>query len=157
MNRFIACVCIGLTVHSFSAHAGGQEIKSQRFTDVSAKAEITGKVRAMGVTFLDFDNDGFLDIFVAGRPGAPTGKGIAVGDIDGDGRLDLLVTKQQGANRLYRNNGTDKFTDVSQEVLVRDIGIESIKIEGGNVEITGHSIKIKGGKVEIIRTTIGSR
>lgn len=50
------------------------------------------------------------------------GKGAAFGDVDLDGDLDLYVATWQfnpggGGNRLFENDGTGHFTDVSQEVL----------------------------------------
>ncbi|HGY92738.1 MAG TPA: CRTAC1 family protein [Planctomycetes bacterium] len=60
------------------------------------------------------------------------GPGVALADFDGDGDLDLYVTNQpsswltpdpnQGANRLFRNDGDWKFTDVTEEAGVGDRG-----------------------------------
>jgi hypothetical protein len=108
-----------------------------RFTDVTAEAGLvrpTGAVRQL--SWVDFDGDGDLDLFVAFRDGpnalyrndagrftdvAPA-LGVAdprksVGavwfDFDEDGDLDLLVANQDGdANGLWRNDG-DRFTDVA--------------------------------------------
>jgi tetratricopeptide (TPR) repeat protein len=82
--------------------------------------------------FLDFDNDGWLDLLVAGetpggsrsvllfRNGAPgrfddmssllpespgSARSVAVLDYDGDGDLDLLVAQADGTLRLLRNDG----------------------------------------------------
>jgi tetratricopeptide (TPR) repeat protein len=45
--------------------------------------------------------------------------GIALGDYDGDGDLDLLVNGLNDApNRLYRNDGKWKFTEVSRQAGV---------------------------------------
>ncbi len=38
----------------------------------------------------------------------------AVADIDLDGDLDLFVTSEEGSNRLFLNNGTGNFTDITQ-------------------------------------------
>jgi len=43
--------------------------------------------------------------------GGPT-DGVAVGDIDGDGDLDVYLAKD-GANRLFRNEGSSTFADVT--------------------------------------------
>ncbi|MBM3263866.1 MAG: CRTAC1 family protein [candidate division Zixibacteria bacterium] len=50
------------------------------------------------------------------------GASVAVGDYDGDGYEDLFVTdsKEDGKNRLYRNNGNLTFTDVAAQAGVAD-------------------------------------
>lgn len=42
------------------------------------------------------------------------GGGVAVGDIDGDGLEDVYLAGNQTADRLYRNLGTMRFTDISE-------------------------------------------
>jgi enediyne biosynthesis protein E4 len=88
-----------------------------RFTDVAAAAGLREPViygRAerkdylvetvgCGVAFLDFDNDGWLDIFVLGGSrlsGAPAG----------------------ATNRLYRNNRDGTFIDVTEKAGLRHTG-----------------------------------
>src|SRR4029077_15789566 len=41
--------------------------------------------------------------------------GVALVDYNGDGLLDLFVTNDTEPNRLYRNNGNGRFTDVAVE------------------------------------------
>jgi len=58
---------------------------------------------------------GVNDIF-----GVVGGKGAAFGDMDLDGDLDLYVATWQffeGGNRIYENDGTGHFNDVSEDVL----------------------------------------
>jgi enediyne biosynthesis protein E4 len=85
-----------------------------RFTDVTTTAGVRGVGYAMGVAAADYDNDGHVDLFVAGvrqnqllrnrgdsrfedvtkAAGIASGEwGVAAGwfDYDNDGRLDLLV------------------------------------------------------------------
>ena len=97
-----------------------------------------------GGAFLDYDNDGDLDIYLV-NSAAPSmlyrnngdgtftdvtpsagidnqrsyGHGVACGDYDNDGYVDIYVTNF-GANRLYRNNGDGTFTDVTTESGTED-------------------------------------
>ncbi len=48
------------------------------------------------------------------------GMGVAVGDYDNDGYLDLYVTNF-GHNVLYHNNGNGTFTDVTRQAGVDDV------------------------------------
>jgi hypothetical protein len=92
------------------------------FTDVTSDAGLrTATDRwSAGCTFVDYNRDGFLDLFIseylefdlktAPLPGEAENcswKGIAVNC----GPKGLRT----GRNRLYRNNGNGKFTDVSDE------------------------------------------
>src|SRR5215468_173938 len=141
-----------------------------QFVDVTAEAKIgfqhengASKEKLMpetfgsGVAWLDYDNDGWLDLYFvnganlnAGKasPGnmllRNTGKGafvdvtsqagvagdggfgtgVAVGDYDNDGYLDLYVTGFR-ANILYRNNGDGTFTDVTARAGVSGGGWSS--------------------------------
>jgi enediyne biosynthesis protein E4 len=92
------------------------------FTDVTAKAGLRGnRVRwGSGCTWLDYDLDGFLDLFVCnyveldidhvalpGERGYCQWKSVAVAC----GPQGL----PGGSNILYRNNGDGTFTDVSEK------------------------------------------
>jgi hypothetical protein len=137
------------------------------FTDVTAKAGLAGMGYSMGVAAGDYDNDGFVDLYVtgvnrnqlfrnngdgtftdvtakAGVPGNVNNKkawSVTAGwlDYDNDGRLDLFVVNYLDydlrtaescsthkvvtycspndfrglPNILYKNNGDGTFTDVS--------------------------------------------
>lgn len=94
-----------------------------------------------GVAVLDFDGDGFEDLFVAdgvrsilyrndGRGhfqdvtvqaglAGPDGRGIAAtgvaaGDVDGDGFPDLFVTNAFGPARLFRNRANGTFEEITE-------------------------------------------
>ncbi len=91
------------------------------FTDVTAKAGLADTAYGMGAAAADYDNDGFVDLYVtnyggnilyhnngdgtftdvtarAGVAGPRWGTSAAWGDIDGDGYLDLFVA-QYGDDR----------------------------------------------------------
>lgn len=98
-----------------------RNVDGRRFEDVTAKARVTqDRARySTGCAFLDYDNDGYLDIFIATYV-----------------KLDLATAPQPGENPycwyrnlpvncgprglafdrnvLYHNNGDGTFTDVSE-------------------------------------------
>jgi hypothetical protein len=97
-----------------------------------------------GCTWGDYDNDGHLDLFVAGRTnllyhnkgdgtftkintGVIPGSDISVEtigctwvDYDNDGHLDLFVINVAGNNFLFHNSGDGTFTQVLTGSLVND-------------------------------------
>jgi hypothetical protein len=114
------------------------------FTDFSEKAGIQNpEGKGLGVVFLDFDNDGDVDIYIANDSvrnflyknngkgyftdvtylsgtgfnmdgRAQAGMGTDAGDYDNDGHFDLIVTNFfNDFNTLYHNNGNGIFEDLS--------------------------------------------
>ena len=115
------------------------------FENVTTKAHIdqTDGHYAFSVTTVDYDDDGWPDIFVAcdstasilyhnNRDGtfkdvavvsgaaynedgrSQAGMGSTAGDYDGDGRLDIFKTNfSDDTATLYRNNGDGTFDDVT--------------------------------------------
>lgn len=128
-----------------------------RFREVSDDIGIKDTLRGygLGVVWLDFDNDGWPDIFVAndsmpnylwhnkgngtfeevafeagcalsadGR--AQSNMGIAVADYDNDGWLDLFVTHfSEDYNTLYRNH-LGKFEDVTFQAGLGTAGYRNL-------------------------------
>jgi len=116
-----------------------------KFADVTAKAHIdqTSAHYSLGVATLDYDDDGWPDIYVAcdstasilyhnNRDGTFTdvavsagaaynedgreqaGMGTTIGDFNGDGKLDIFKTNfSDDTSTLYRNNGNGSFDDVT--------------------------------------------
>ncbi len=136
----VLCGPIGLpagTNQLFHNEGGG------RFRNVSESSRIAaaGGRYSLSVTTLDFNHDGWLDIYVAvdSQPSllfrnngngtftetgveagvaysedgrAQSGMGSAAGDFDGDGWLDLVKTNFiDDTPNLYRNNGDESFED----------------------------------------------
>ena len=114
--------------------------RSQGFTEVTAELGVgIPQVSTRQISWVDFDNSGSLDLFVADRVGPNVlfrnvnGKFVEVGtelgladpratvgacwfDYNRDGRLDLFLANQgTGKDALYRNDG-ETFTDVAAEL-----------------------------------------
>jgi penicillin G amidase len=119
-----------------------------RFLDVAAELDmegnVPGRIGSNGPSVIDFDNDGFFDLFVAGYgrnflyrndrhgkftevaealgvAGGDRATPSAWGDFDNDGRPDLYVSSYidkpvNERDYLYRNTGT-RFIDVMPENL----------------------------------------
>jgi hypothetical protein len=112
------------------------------FTDVTEEAGLLALEPSQTASWGDFDNDGFLDLFVgnesvgtnkypcqlyhnngdgtfteiaaaAGVDNVGFVKGVAWGDFNNDGRLDLYLSRFGQPNILYRNDGP--ITDVSDD------------------------------------------
>jgi hypothetical protein len=86
--------------------AGKSPKGAWKFTDVAASAGVTEPLYSFPCWFFDYDNDGWLDIFVSGF-------GIKnVGDVAAD---YLGQPHRAERARLYHNNHDGTFNDVTQE------------------------------------------
>ena len=121
---------------------------SGRFVDVTFAAGL-GAVHypTQTAAWADFDNDGFVDIYIgnestysqistgqlfhnngdgtftdvapeAGVINDSFAKSVIWGDYDQDGFADLYVSNLDGPNRLYHNNGDGTFTDMAPRLGV---------------------------------------
>jgi hypothetical protein len=81
-----------------------------RFTEVTEKAGVAEPLSSFPTWFWDYDNDGWLDLYVAPFPGfnGDSLASIAAGYL---GRRD-----PQLVGRLYRNNGDGTFSDTTSAV-----------------------------------------
>lgn len=129
------------------------------FTDVTQKAGVSDPngYFGMGVICSDFDDDGFVDIYVANdstpnflyhnngngtfkeigfvsgtavsENGSEQGSmGVTVGDYDHDGKLDIFVTNfVDDYDTLYHNDGRNLFTDVSYKANVAAVSMPFVR------------------------------
>ena len=106
------------------------------FTDVTVSSGMSNSYQARCYVWGDYDNDGWLDIFISNRQEQPsalyknngdgtfsdvtssallndfsTGSDVIWVDFDGDGNLDLFTVRQ---NCLFRNNGDETFAEVPE-------------------------------------------
>ncbi|MCX6120075.1 MAG: FG-GAP-like repeat-containing protein [Ignavibacteriales bacterium] len=118
------------------------------FSKITTGAIVIDAKPSRGVSWCDFDNDGYVDLFIAheannnnslywnngdGTFTAETSGaivndggdsfGCSVGDINNDGYYDVFVANYSNQNNfLYLNNGKRTFTKVTADTVVNDHG-----------------------------------
>jgi hypothetical protein len=133
------------------------------FTRITAGAIATDDTNSEGASWGDYDNDGYLDLFVAvglggndllyrnngdgsfaritSGPAVQSGgnsRGCAWGDYDNDGYLDLFVANEQSQNNfLFHNNGDGTFAKITSGNIVNDGGA-SYGCAWGDYDNDGH-------------------
>lgn len=118
-----------------------------RFKDVSEQAGLKHTGNETSASFADYDNDGFLDLYIVRDDGdilyRNAGKGIfenvteksAIGsktggskalffDMDHDGDLDLYETRSN-SNLMFRNNGDGTFLEQAEKMGISGKGANS--------------------------------
>lgn len=115
------------------------------FTKITTGAIVTDSGYGSGCSWGDYNNDGWLDLYVTNSgknflyknnqngtftkitSGAIVNDmdnsfGCNWGDYDNDGDLDLFVANNQGQkNKLYRNDGNDNFTSITNEIVANEV------------------------------------
>ena len=129
--------------------AGVTEIPS--FTKITSGEIVTDSYLTQGCAWVDFDNDGDMDLFAANNNNTNNSlysnngdgtftkvtAGIIVtdggstsqaswGDYNNDGNIDLFITNKEAPisqdNSLYLNNGSGNFTKITTGSIVNDGG-----------------------------------
>lgn len=129
------------------------------FAAVPSAAVVSDLANSQSVTWVDYDNDGYVDLFRAAReeprrlyhnnhdgtftritqgdfltvPG--TFFGVAWGDYNNDGRPDLFLPTALGPNYLYRNDSGGTFTRVGAGPL--DGNSDSVAAAWGDYDNDG--------------------
>src|SRR5215510_1507761 len=111
-----------------------------KFTDVTEKAGLVRTGWGQSVCSGDYDNDGYIDLFVSSygkntlyhnngngtfsdvseksgvtKANGTYGLGVLTADFDNDGWTDIYVANDSAPAALYRNNKNGTFTDIGIE------------------------------------------
>jgi len=130
--------------------AAGLNFKHNVVNDASITYKAVHYDHGTGISIADIDGDGDQDVYLPNQVGANglwinngdgtfsdvsaeagveladrISVGSSFGDIDNDGDADLFVTTVKGGNALFENDGTGKFTDISEAAGVNYVGHSS--------------------------------
>jgi hypothetical protein len=90
---------------------GGSSFADWRFEETALAAGVQGPDLSFPTWFFDYDNDGWLDIFVSGYDA------LRLANVAEDAALEMLGQPAKGETmRLYRNKGDNTFEDVTAVV-----------------------------------------
>ncbi|OLC62471.1 MAG: hypothetical protein AUH76_08160 [Candidatus Rokubacteria bacterium 13_1_40CM_4_67_11] len=93
------------------------------FEDVTAAAGLSHVGHSQTPVFFDYDNDGYLDLFLTNTAHWTTDVfDSATGYFQGKPDLGSLLTSAKESNILYHNNGDGTFTDVTDRAGLRGRG-----------------------------------
>jgi hypothetical protein len=96
------------------------------FTEATQEAGLTHVGHSQAALFFDYDNDGYLDLFVTNTADWTTGgdrrQRFYPGKNLGGGPAGDLVASRREFNILYHNNGDGTFTDVTEKAGLKGPG-----------------------------------
>lgn len=91
------------------------------FTEKTTVLGLADSNRSIQATFFDYDKDGDIDVYISNTPNFQdnTAAVIDLSKVPDDPKTLLL----KGSDKLYKNDGTGHFTDVSRQAgILPDIG-----------------------------------
>jgi len=130
-----------------------------QFIDISTEAGIRHDGKDRSAIFADYDNNGFLDLFIlnsesnllyanvapgefsdiaksAGVANALSGVHAQFADFDHDSDLDLYLAKE-GSNQLFRYNGDNTYTELAEKMAIDGVNSRSRDIAFGDFDEDG--------------------
>ncbi|MEM9848260.1 MAG: CRTAC1 family protein, partial [Bacteroidota bacterium] len=91
------------------------------FTEKATEHGLADDNRAIQATFFDYDKDGDLDVYISNTPDFEDRAADIVDLVAA--QTDPKTFALKGSDKLYQNNGTGRFTDVSTQAgILPDIG-----------------------------------
>lgn len=129
----------------------------ETFTDVTIESGLLSMHPTQTGAWCDFNNDGWLDLFIGNESSASTGpepcelfindkkgkftevavkancnitdyiKSVAAGDYDNDGLTDIFLTSAAEQRRLLRNTGIKENIPIFRDVT-REAGLDDVRI-----------------------------
>ena len=99
----------------------GEDGQGITFTERAAEHGLADANRAIQASFFDYDKDGDLDVYISNTPDFED-RASAIVDLVA-ARTDPNTLALKGSDKLYANDGTGHFTDVSERAgIFPDIG-----------------------------------
>ena len=126
------------------------------FTEVSAAAGVNDVASSWGNIWLDYDNDGWMDIYIANTNNDPNvlyrnngdgtftdvsatagvttsgGFGAGAADFDNDGWIDLYAATSGVRHALYRNRGDGTFQNISLSAGISEDSHDAVALADYN-------------------------
>lgn len=91
--------------------------KDNTFTEKAKEYGLNDASTSIQATFLDYDKDGLLDVFVANYPMIKVSMGNQYY------HQKMQENKLENSGHLYKNNGNNTFSDVTEKANVKNFGM----------------------------------